>query len=173
MKHRNWQRNWGRLAHRVLEIPATHDLRGGFGSGARVSRGGRGGGNDSAGRRRSRTNELISSIANIECKSDTHSVEDSVEPVAAVEVETQESLEPASEICMSLALCRGSHGLTDGDRAAVVDGASAVCNLNRHRSARSSVDGPSKRSARLLPEILQSGGRSLTTGNDGKVVRSW
>lgn len=110
-------------------------------------------------------------MRNIGCKSDTHSVEDSVEPVAAVEVETQESLEPASEICMSLALCRGSHRLTDGDRAAVVDGTSAVCNLNRHRSARSSVDSPSKRSARLLPEILQSGGRSLTTGNDGKVVR--
>lgn len=172
MKHQSWQRNWDRLAHRVVKIPAKHGLRSGFGSGGRVS-GGRGGGNDGAGRRRPRTNELISSLANIECKSDTHSVEDSVEPVAAVEVETQESLEPASEICMSLVLCRGSHGLTDGDRTAVVDGTSAVCNLNRHRSARSSVDGPSKRSARLLPEILQSGGRSLTTGNDGKVVRSW
>lgn len=113
----------------------------------------------------------MSSIAEHWVQVGSHSVEDSVEPVAAVEVETQESLEPASEICMSLARGRGSHRLTDGDRAAVVDGTSAVCNLNRHRSARSSVDSPSKRSARLLPEILQSGGRSLTTGNDGKVVR--
>lgn len=115
--------------------------------------------------------ELISSLAAIECKSDSYSV-DSVEPVAAVEVETQELLEPATDIRMSLVLCRVWHGLTDGDRAAVVDGTSAVCNLNRHRSARDNVNSPSKRSARLLSEILQGSGRSFTTGDDGKIVRS-
>lgn len=115
--------------------------------------------------------ELISSLAAIECKSDSYSV-DSVEPVAAVEVETQELLEPATDIRMSLVLCRVWHGLTDGDRAAVVDGTSAVCNLNRHRSARGNVNSPSKRSARLLSEILQGSGRSFTTGDDGKIVRS-
>lgn len=115
--------------------------------------------------------ELISSLAAIECKSDSYSV-DSVEPVAAVEVETQELLEPATDIRMSLVLCRVWHGLTDGDRAAVVDGTSAVCNLNRHRSARGNVNSPSKRSARLLSEILQGRGRSFTTGDDGKIVRS-
>lgn len=115
--------------------------------------------------------ELISSLAAIECKSDSYSV-DSVEPVAAVEVETQELLEPATDIRMSLVLCRVWHGLTDGDRAAVVDGTSAVCNLNRHRSARGNVNSPSKRSARLLSEILQGSGRGFTTGDDGKIVRS-
>lgn len=115
--------------------------------------------------------ELISSLAAIECKSDSYSV-DSVEPVAAVEVETQELLEPATDIRMSLVLCRVWHGLTDGDSAAVVDGTSAVCNLNRHRSARGNVNSPSKRSARLLSEILQGSGRSFTTGDDGKIVRS-
>lgn len=115
--------------------------------------------------------ELISSLADIECKSDSYSV-DSVEPVAAVEVETQELLEPATDIRMSLVLCRVWHGLTDGDRAAVVDGTSAVCNLNRHRSARGNVNSPSKRSARLLSEILQGSGRGFTTGDDGKIVRS-
>lgn len=115
--------------------------------------------------------ELISSLAAIECKSDSYSV-DSVEPVAAVEVETQELLEPATDIRMSLVLCRVWHGLTDGDRAAVVDGTSAVCNLNRHRSARGNVNSPSKRSARLLSEILQGSGRSFTTGDNGKIVRS-
>lgn len=115
--------------------------------------------------------ELISSLADIECKSDSYSV-DSVEPVAAVEVETQELLEPATDIRMSLVLCRVWHGLTDGDGAAVVDGTSAVCNLNRHRSARGNVNSPSKRSARLLSEILQGSGRGFTTGDDGKIVRS-
>lgn len=115
--------------------------------------------------------ELISSLADIECKPDSYSV-DSVEPVAAVEVETQELLEPATDIRMSLVLCRVWHGLTDGDRAAVVDGTSAVCNLNRHRSARGNVNSPSKRSARLLSEILQGSGRGFTTGDDGKIVRS-
>lgn len=115
--------------------------------------------------------ELISSLADIECKSDSYSV-DSVEPVAAVEVETQELLEPATDIRMSLVLCRVWHGLTDGDRAAVVDGTSAVCNLNRYRSARGNVNSPSKRSARLLSEILQGSGRGFTTGDDGKIVRS-
>lgn len=115
--------------------------------------------------------ELISSLADIECKPDSYSV-DSVEPVAAVEVETQELLEPATDIRMSLVLCRVWHGLTDGDRAAVVDGTSAVCNLNRHRSARGNVNSPSKRSARLLSEILQGSGRGFTTGDDGKIIRS-
>lgn len=115
--------------------------------------------------------QLISSLADIECKSDTHSV-DSVEPVAAVEVETQELLEPASDICISLVLCGVGYGLTDGDWATVVDGTSAVCNLKRHRIARGNVNSPSKRGARLLSEILQGGGRGLTTGDNGKVIRS-